>query len=411
MEKLKTFLNSSYTPYQTCENSKNILAEHGFKQVEFGRLGKLEVGGKYFLSDGGTFAAFTVGKGDGVMIAAAHTDSPMLKIKGRNTLSGNPARLDCEVYGGAINYSFMDIPLKICGRVCTCESDTVTAHNVVSSFRVTAPSLAIHVQRDVNSSFSPSVQTDLTPFLGSQSDLLASLGFGKNAADFDLYACPAAEPYDSGANSEYLCSPRIDNLTSVFCALQAVCAAKPKGINICICFNSEETGSRTRTAAGSAYCTNLIKEIYAAAGKGNFEKATDKTLLLSVDNAHAVHPAHPEKSDPVTKAELGGGITVKHHVNYATDALSSSAVKKIFADSGVKVQDFYSNSDLPCGSTIGLIAAQSLNVRACDIGIAQLAMHSASEMCSYRDIEAMTKGLTAFFGKRITFTDTSAKTE
>jgi aspartyl aminopeptidase len=401
-KELKNFLQYGYTPFAVCDIGEKFLSAHGFEKVSAYALPELKKGGKYFLSDGGTLVAFAVNKPDGFTIAAAHTDSPTLKIKGEKTLGTSPARLNCEVYGGAIDYTFFDRPLKICGRLYFDEGGKITARDVVSPYFVTVPSLAIHLQRDVNGSFAPSVQNDLSPILGETSSYLTSLG-GDKAIDFDLYACPASEPYESGENGEYVCSPRIDNLTSVYSSLVALTRAKPAGISVAVCFNSEEVGSRTRTAAASAFFPRLLEKIFRAANGKDYDACLNNSFMFSADNAHAAHPAHLEKSDPINQVKLGGGIVIKRHTNYATDALTAAVAKKIFAAADVPVQEFYSHSDQPCGSTIGLISAANTLIRTCDIGIGQLAMHSASETCRADDIDTMTKGLTAALQTAIRF--------
>lgn len=402
---LKRLLSCGYTPYQSCEEAARFLKHGGFKRVS--RRDIKSAGDKYFLIEDGCLVAVSAGKSaDSLLIVGSHTDSPALKLKS-GLLGGE--RLNCEVYGGALNYTYFDIPLKICGRVFVETADGIAEKNVVSNFRVTVPSLAIHQNRGVNTSFAPTVQGDMAPLIGAHPDFLTLLAGDEKVAGYDLYACPDIEPYESGAGNEYLCSPRIDNLTSVYCSLNALMSAKPKGINICVCFNGEEVGSRVQRGAGGSFFPALLKEIHAAAGGKDFASALHNSFMLSADNAHAAHPAHLEKSDPVERVKLGGGIVVKHHTNYATNGLSEAVAKKIFAGAGVPVQDFYSQSDLGCGSTIGVIAQAATDIRTCDIGIAQLAMHSAVETCAASDIETMTKGLSAFFSSSVVFEENSVK--
>ena len=302
-----------------------------------------------------------------------------------------------------INYTYFDIPLKVCGRLFVETTDGIAEKNVVSNFRVTIPSLAIHQNRGVNTNFAPTVQGDMAPLIGEHPDFLTMLAGKQKVAGYDLFACPDVEPYESGAENEYLCSPRIDNLTSVYCSLSALMSAEPKGIDVCVCFNGEETGSRVHRGATGSFFPALLMEIHTAAGGKDFAAALRNSFMLSADNAHAAHPSHLEKSDPVERVELGGGIVVKHHANYATDGLSEAVTKRIFAGAGIPVQNFYSQSDLGCGSTIGIMARAATDIRTCDIGIAQLAMHSAVETCALSDIETMTKGLSAFFSSSIVF--------
>lgn len=409
-EELKEFLEKGYTPFQSAALCERILKADGFIKVCAHALPKLESGGKYYLSESGTLAAFTVNSPDGFMIATSHTDSPVLKVKGGKPLEGHPARLNCEAYGGAVNYSFFDIPLKICGRIYCGKGGRISPVDVVSPYCVNIPSLAVHHNREVNNGFAPSRQFDLAPILGGGAESFTEALAGReDVLDFDLYACPAVTPFESGINGEFLCSPRIDNLISVFAAIKALTAARPKGINMCVCFHDEETGSGTRLGAGAVFLPRLLEDVYRAAGGKNYGGALNDSFIMSVDNAHALHPAHPEKSDPVNRAYMNGGIVLKRHINYSTDALTASAARQFFLSAAVPVQEYYNHSDLPCGSTLGLIAAARLGIRACDIGIAQLAMHSAIETCGSHDPEYLIKGLTSFFSSGIKFNGDGAQ--
>ena len=203
----------------------------------------------------------------------------------------------------------------------------------------------------------------------------------------------------SGAHGEYLCSPRIDNLTSVYASLKALIGSDGDGIQIACCFDNEEIGSLTKQGANSALLENTLRFIMRSVGgtEEDFAAAVSDGYILSVDNAHAVHPAHPEKSDPVEKVVMNGGIVIKHHTNYSTDALSSAILKTILDKAGVKYQDYYNNSDIRCGGTIGLVTSARLNMRACDIGLAQLAMHSGIETVGLSDVPVMESCIKAFF--------------
>ena len=403
-EELKRFLAKGYTPYQSTVLASAILEKNGFKRTE--TFSSTKGGDKRFKVEDGAIIAVSVGSPTGFMIVGSHTDSPALKLK-RGLLSGG--RLNAEAYGGAINYTFFDIPLKICGRLYVEDGSGVKAKDVVSDYRVSIPSLAVHMNRDVNGGFAPSVQTDLAPLIGDCFDFAEKLAGTDKLVDYDLYACPDIEPYDSGADGKYFCSPRIDNLVSVYSSIKAIVTAKPVGINVCVCFDGEETGSRIRRGAAASFFPKLLEEIFYGAGGKDFAAALENSFMLSADNAHATHPAHPEKSDPANKVELGGGIVIKHHPNYATDGLSAATAKKIFGAAGVSYQDFYSNSDVKCGSTIGLMAAAATDIRTCDIGVPQLSMHSSVETATISDIESMIKGLTASYSSSVSFRPSGVK--
>ena len=272
---------------------------------------------------------------------------------------------------------------------------------VTSPFVVTIPSLCVHHGGEGTAL---TVQNDMMPLLGD-GDLWTKLHPTHPVLDADLYVVPDIAPYRSGIDNRFLCSPRIDNLTSVYASLAALCTAKPKGIAVCACFDNEETGSRTRQSAGSELLPTVLKAALAPYGVDDVA-ACMQGLALSIDNAHSVHPAHPEKSEPASHVLAGGGIVVKHNPNYATDALSAGMAKRIFAKAGVCYQDFFNHADGRCGGTLGLMPSRQLLIPTCDIGIAQLAMHSAVETACYNDIATMQQAVGAFFDALPIYTPT-----
>ena len=401
MNGLTEFLKTSYTAWQAVENAEKILDEAGFAPLSENEPWKIRRGGKYYVVRGGSaLIAFTAGEGTGFRIVASHTDSPCLKLKENPALSDeNFTRLNVEPYGGGLYYTFFDRPLKIAGRVATETETGIEAKNFVSDFNVIVPSLAVHMNRDANEKFCPNPQTDLLPLLAvEKKDFSALLG---NPLSADLFAACAEAPFESGTENEFLSSPRIDNLTSVYASLRALIHAEGKGICVAACLDSEEIGSRTRQGAGGDFLRSVLKRVSAALGYHEEEhlRALSSSFLVSMDNAHALHPNHPEKCDPTNRAKLGGGVVIKGHAGgaYTTDALTSAAIKKIFKRAGVKYQTFYNRSDMRSGSTLGAISLGQVSVPSVDLGIAQLAMHSAVETIKKSDYDEAEKGLLAFY--------------
>ncbi len=398
------FLDKSYTAYHAVKHSEYILEKHGFSRLNLSDKWNLEVGCRYYVVKNGTSViAFVVGDNFAFNIAASHTDSPCLHVKGKELISSpEGARLNVEAYGGLILYSMLDAPLKIAGRIFEKHGDMLTSKVVESDYTVTVPSLAIHHNPNVNSAFSVSVQKDMLPLVGDVDDFYATLSKDE-IVDADLYVVPATSPFRSGANGEYLCSPRIDNLTSVYASLSALATCNPQNIAICACFDNEEIGSRTKQGANSSLMQTVLEKITSGLKKtrDDYVSACENGFILSIDNAHALHPAFPEKMDVTERVYMSKGIVIKHHVNYSTDGESSSIVKTVLDKAGVERQDYYNNSDQRCGSTIGLMASANLCMRACDIGLAQLAMHSAVETIAYEDVAKMQAGVKAFFDTRL----------
>ncbi len=406
MEKLLRFLETSYTAYQAVENAEKYLSENGFQRLKESERWSLEAGGKYYVIRGGSAViAFTVGEGNSYKIVASHTDSPCLKLKESPiTATEKYKKLNVETYGGGIWYSFFNRPLKLAGRLVKEKDGALVSENFVSDFSVLIPSLAVHMQRDVNDKFAPNPQVDLLPLIG-----MSEIEFAKVLGDplsFDLYVASAEKPFTSGLNGEFVSAPRIDNLSSVFSSLEALVSGERKtGICVAACLDSEEVGSRTRQGAGGDFLNATLRRIAEARGlnETDFYRAASSSFLVSLDNAHALHPNHPEKCDPTNRACMGGGVVIKGHAGgaYTTDALTSAIIKKIFNAADVKYQCFFNRSDMRSGGTLGAISLGQISIPSADLGLAQLAMHSAVESFAKADYEELQKGLKAFFDSNI----------
>ncbi|MDD6995756.1 MAG: M18 family aminopeptidase [Candidatus Borkfalkiaceae bacterium] len=417
MERLAEFLKTSYTAFHAVQNAETFLLSQGFVRLNEGEDWLAEEGGKYFVTRGGSsLIAFTVGALDSGLsfkIAASHADSPALKLKDNAVIKTEAyEKLNAECYGGGIWYSFFDRPLKIAGRIVTEESGTIRATTVTSDYFVTIPSVAIHQSRGVNEGFAVNAQTDLSPLysFAEQGDDFVSSFSPLPVIAYDLFLVNAQEPYFFGRNNEFFASPRIDNLTSVFASLNALCGVcAPEGVCVAAIFNNEETGSRSLEGAAGDFLERTLRRLTYALKFDDEEyyKALHSSFLLSVDNAHALHPNHPEKCDPTNRPAAGGGVTVKYHADkaYVTDALSAAAIITVFKNAGVPYQKFYNRSDMRSGSTLGAISLSKVCVKSADIGIAQFAMHSACESFAVRDYSAMLRGLKAFFATSFYISD------
>ena len=409
---IRNFLDSSYTAYHATENVRTMLDEAGFVKLNLGDNWNVERGGRYYVTrNGSSVVAFSVGENNVFNLCVSHTDSPSFKVKGGKLVeSEGVKRLNTEKYGGALMYSYLDRQLKIAGRVLVETEAGVEQQLVVSDYNVVIPSLAIHHNPTANDSLALNAQIDTLPlFTQGETKLYESLAEGK-VLDADLYVVPASSSFESGANDEFLCGARLDNLTSVYTSIKAIINAEPQDIAVVACLDNEEIGSSTRQGAPS-FVHQVLDAISDALDMTRAEtlNATENGMALSVDNGHAVHPAHPEKSDPINHCQLNGGIVIKHHVNYATDGLTSAVLKRMLNEIDVSYQDYYNKSDLRSGSTLGLATARELGMKVCDIGIAQLAMHSACETCGTLDIEAMEKCLTTFLDTKLSCTDNEVK--
>ena len=408
----REFLQTSYSPWHAVANAEQMLTEAGFIKLTEEISQTVVPNGAYYVKRGGSIIAFrTAATNEKMHIIASHTDSPCLKLKEHAAASDeNFTRLNTEPYGGGLWYTFFDRPLKLAGRVVREQEGTLTSENFVSSFNVVLPSLAIHQNRDANEKFAPNLQTELPLLALGKTDFDALLG---GAIAYDLFAVPDVEPFNSGANGEFLSSPRIDNLSSMYASLTSLINAEAEDATlVCACLEAEEIGSRTRAGAGGDFLRSTIERI-AFALADDIDGLYARSMLISLDNAHSLHPNHPEKCDPTNRAVMGKGIVIKGHAGgaYTTDAMTAAVIKKIFERAEVAYQTFYNRSDARSGSTLGAISLSQVCMPSVDLGLAQLAMHSAVETMALADFDTLLKGLAAFYASKITFEGDTATVE
>lgn len=394
---VKEFLQNAYTSYHAAELGAQMLAKSGFVNIDNSGATDTNVIGYYRIS-GGALLAYKVGNRK-INAVISHTDSPSLRIRYVTGGESAPSVLDTEKYGGGLVRTYLDRKLKIAGRIVTCRNGVTQAQTVCSPFDIVIPSLAVHLGGGKEGE-SLTASRDLRPLLGGCDDLYAALGVS-DGVDGDLFCVPSEQPFTAGASGEYLCAPRIDNLVSVYASLRAISECKNKASCIAACFNNEETGSETREGAQSrllhAFVADVLQQLKS---KASADSVLSKAFVLSCDGAHALHPNHRDKYSDNAPV-LGGGVVIKRNDRYATDAMTAAVAKEIFARAGKKTQTYFHHPDLRCGSTVGLTAAHLLGAYVCDIGVAQLAMHSALETAALADIEDLQAGLTEFYGLEI----------
>ncbi len=405
MNKLLNFLNETYTAYHAVDNLEKLLKEGGFSKLTEQDKWNVVNGGKYYVKrNQSSIIAFKVNLKSELYFkfVCLHTDSPCLKLKENSEIrSGAYVTLNTETYGSGIWYSFFDRPLKIAGRAVVNENGALISKTVTSDFNVCIPSLAIHMNRGVNDGFAVNSQIDLLP--------LASLGdvdivkevCGANAVSYDLYAVSDSPAFTFGAKNEFICAPRIDNLTSTLASFTSLIESDGDGITLACAFDNEEVGNFTLQGAGSDFLLNTVNRIGKCLNstEDDLRRAFTKSFMISLDNAQATHPNHPEKSDITNKAVMNGGVVIKNHARkaYCTDARSSAFIKTLFDKNGVKHQTFFNRSDLRSGSTLSAVTSTQLSVLSADLGIAQLAMHSAAECMALDDYTNLLKGLNAYY--------------
>jgi len=411
---LMVFLDASPTPFHAVRCMSELLAKSGFTELNESDNWTLKTGDKHFLSrNGSSIIAFTVGSTPlttaGLRMTGAHTDSPCLMVKPQPEIAVKGyLQLGVEVYGGALLNPWFDRDLSIAGRLVYRNKRQQLKQTLVDFKRPVAiiPSLAIHLDRKANSDRTVNAQTDLPPLLmmtdkaESFRELLADeflLG-GEEVLDYEMCLYDTQGAAMLGINNELLASARLDNLLSCFVTTQALIQADATNTCLMVCNDHEEVGSVSAVGADGPFLEAVVARLTESDERN---AVIDKSLMISCDNAHAVHPNYPSTHDSLHSPRLNGGPVIKVNVKqrYATTSLTASLFRQLCADVDVPVQSFVSRSDTACGSTVGPITAARLGVATLDVGIPQLAMHSCREVTGSQDAARLTDVLTAFFNR------------
>lgn len=418
VKELFSYIDNSPSPFHTIETTRRLLTEAGFLEVQENKSWSLEKGGSYLVvrNDSAVIAfRIPMQEPEGFHMVASHSDSPSFKVKEHAELTLDKAytKLNVEKYGGMLMSTWFDRPLSVAGRVYVNTADGIQKKLVhFDEDLLVIPNLAIHMNRDANSGMQYSAQTDMCPVLSTTADkeqfrTLLAKEMGVEAEHIlgqDLYLYTRQKGLLVGTDKDMLMSPRLDDLECAYTSMQALVETMPEAyINICAVLDNEEVGSGTRQGADSDFLYSTLKRIVYALGgaEEDYMKLVADSFLISADNAHAIHPNHPEKADLTNRPVLNGGIVIKFSGNqkYTSDAFSGSVMKKVCMDAGVPYQVFYNHSDVQGGSTLGNISTAHVSVASVDIGLAQLAMHSAVETAGVKDITYMVEALKEFFKK------------
>lgn len=418
MKALIDFINDSQSPYQTVDSIKEILNKNHFTELKENKKFELHEDGKYYvIRNSSSIIAFTIGAMNkyAYKIAASHSDSPSFKIKENAEIcvKGKYMQLNTEGYGGMLLAPWFDRPLSIAGRIMVKNSkgEIEEKHIAIDKDLLMIPNLSIHMNRKANEGVAYNKQVDMLPLFGGSEckagcfKAYIAKEAGVSEADIigsDLFLYNRVAPSIWGANEEYISAPRLDDLECVYSSLEAfVNAKKAAGVNIFACFDNEEVGSNSLQGAGSTFLYDIMKRINLALDKTeeDYYCAIADSFMLSCDNAHALHPNHPEKTDATNSVYMNEGVVIKSNANqkYTTDAASIAKFKMICEKAKVPYQFFANRSDEPGGSTLGNIAMSQVSVHAVDIGLAQLAMHSPYETAGVKDIEYMIKSIKCFY--------------
>lgn len=403
-QQLLNFIEKCPSPYHRAETLSKILDENGFTRIYEQDNRALTPGGKYYvLRNYSSVIAFKIPEEvKAFNIIAAHLDSPTFKIKENPQLKQGPyISLNTERYGGMIYSTWLDRPLSVAGRIMVKEGNSVKQKLVnIDRDLLIIPNLAIHMDRTANDGKKMNPQTDLLPLYALESESVDFYGQIARAAGVekddilsdDLFLYNRQKGTILGADSEFVASPKLDDLQCVFAALQGFLSAKDeKSVPILAIFDNEEVGSETKQGARSTFLSDVLYRITKSVGgdRDDMTRFLSNSFMISADNAHALHPNNISVADPTNRPAINGGIVIKYNANqrYTTDAVSSALFKMILDKAGVKYQTFHNRSDILGGGTLGNISNTRVSVNTVDIGLPQLAMHSAYETAGVKDTE------------------------
>ncbi len=408
---LMEFLDQSPVNFLAVKTVSRHLDEAGFTKLNPRDAWQLKPGGKYYITKNSSaifaFVVTTEGPTAGFRIISAHSDSPCLRIKPKAEMlsEGGVVKLNVEVYGGPILYTWFDRPLSMAGRVMLRTDDPLHPRTEILKFDrplLTIPHLAIHFNRAVNEGNPLSKQKDMLPVIAIVKDaaekdnlLLRTVADAlgcrmEDIIDFDLSLFDTTPACLVGLNEEFLTSGRLDDLSMVHGAMTALLETTSTAqTRVMAIFDNEETGSGTKQGAASPVLQQLFRRIVGCLGGGEEEylRSVDASFMVSADNAHAFHPNYAEKYDPTNHPVVGGGPVIKINANckYMTDADSAAVFRVICEKAGVPCQYFVNHSDVAGGSTLGNILTSQIDLRGVDMGEAIWAMHSVRETMATRD--------------------------
>ncbi len=409
------FIAKSPSTFHAVRGIKAALLYAGFTEIREEDTWQIEKGGKYVVTrNGSALMAFTVPQegADAFHITASHCDSPTFKIKEDPEIADGPyVKLNVEGYGGMIMSTWLDRPLSVAGRLLVTENGHLAEKLVaIDGTMLVIPSVAIHMDRSVNQHKEWKVQKDMLPLYGMTGaktpfmDVIAAAAKVKAedilAHDLTLYSRVPGTIW--GEEREFISSPKLDDLQCAFACFRGFTQGqKEKYISVYALFDNEEVGSATSQGAGSTFLANTLERLARSLGYSYDETMAmiARSFMISADNAHSVHPNHPEYADPVNRPVINGGIVIKYSAaqKYATNAFSAAYFKKLCKDHDIPTQTFTNHSDNPGGSTLGNISNTVIAMPTVDIGLPQLAMHSSYETAGVKDTAYLVDAVTKFY--------------
>ncbi|MGJ9412070.1 M18 family aminopeptidase [Aeromicrobium sp. CF4.19] len=403
------FIDASPSSFHACHTAAEALEAEGWVRLEEADPWPTETG-RHYVIRGGSLVAWSTSGDDAphtpFRVVGAHTDSPNLRLKQQHDLLHDGiSGVALEPYGGVLLTTWLDRDLGIAGRIVLRDGTEHLVHVDEPVLRV--PNLAIHLDRD-QAAGTPDKQRHLNAVWGlGEGRFLDWVGkrSGFRADDVlghELMACPTQPCERVGADGALVAAPRLDNQATCFSGLQALLGADavPGVRPVLVMFDHEEIGSTSERGAQSELLTTVLERIVLAAGGGrdDYHRAIASSVCASGDMAHATHPNHVDKHEPLHRITMGGGpvLKVNQNLRYATEPVGTAAFALACEQAGVPLQRYVHRADLPCGSTIGPLSAARTGMTTVDVGAPQLAMHSIRETMAAADVDLYTRALTAF---------------
>ena len=414
IKSLQAFLDRSHSVYHAVAEMERTLMQAGYNRVKETGNFDLIPGGKYYLTRGGSaLVAFRIPAETpkGFLISAAHGDRPCFRVKENGVLADKYTRLAVERYGGMLIAPWLDRPLSVAGRV-TVETEQGVESKLVDIDRdlLLIPNVAIHMNRKANEGYAWNLATDTIPLLGDKEHAdrfweTVEKEAGGKLLGHDLYLYVRQKSTLWGVEEEFISAPALDDLECAWGCMEGFLQGKDtQHIPVLCVFDSEEVGSSTYEGAASDLLKSTLHRICNAL-KIEESAQLAQSFMVSADNAHAVHPNHPELSDSANAPIMNRGVVVKFNANrkYTTDGVSAAVFKKICKQADVPVQTYCNRADLPGGSTLGCLSLTQVAVPSVDIGLAQLAMHSCYETAGVKDAMYLVDAMKAFYSTQLTF--------
>ena len=408
----QNFLDTSVSAYHATANLMALLEEQGYNRLYEHEAWELKAGGKYYLVRGGTtLLAFRIPEVTplGFMMSACHTDRPTFKLKENCERRGIYTRLATEGYGGMIISSWMDRPLSIAGRVMVETENGVEGKLInIDHDLLMMPNVAIHMNRSVNDGYKWNPAVETIPLLGGRDDAdkfwpLVEKEAGGRILGHDLYLYVRQKSSVWGIDGEFISGPALDDLACAWGTVQGFLNARENASVPVLCaFDDEEVGSNSPQGAASTILEFTLERICLALGL-DIHTMLAQSFLVSADNAHALHPNHPELADAANAPVMGYGVVLKFNAaqRYTTDGVSASVFRRICGKVNVPLQSYTNRPDIRGGSTLGHISLTHVSVPTADIGLPQLAMHSCYETAAVADLAHLETAMTEYFSSAL----------